>query len=381
MWPFLRKLPHRRLEVRKSIAASTPNVWHRLLKAPALAMLPAAAILLAAVIAMDLTPLEPLRYRQGQYIPADIYPRVRFEVPSPRLLAERLAELERTVPAVFSLQENVLNEMVGRIRLLPEAIKSAAMMPSSQPSSTPATTPDAQTQPTQPAEATLQEQYDRLAGPLREAFDLKPADLPSWAEYAAAGQRADLFKRIDALREALVNTYFIRSGEIFIRRDAAEALMAGGGGFRREPIDELFDRGDARKVSESISHLAEPFEAAVRPNIEAYLRKFFSGAEGLYHVDMEASRRRLDLEKEALIANPPMEMKDLKDRLVARTGSRPGGTLRGAGTVGGGVEPPSGRACRICPADVSQPPCGLGADRRPGDDSAVCGGGLGRFMR
>ncbi len=100
MWPFRKKQPQRRLEVRKRLAAGEESFWQRfrLLGGPGIIFI--TGVMYLAFLLMDVWPMHPLGYRQGQYVPHDIHARVDFRVPieSP-VLSPRQSETERAAEA------------------------------------------------------------------------------------------------------------------------------------------------------------------------------------------------------------------------------------------------------------------------------------------
>ena len=82
MWPFKKKLPQRRLEVRKAKPA-VPGWWPRFRQGGGLSSSLLAVMLFAAALFLDALPLEPLRYRPGGYLDRDVYARVSFRMPLP----------------------------------------------------------------------------------------------------------------------------------------------------------------------------------------------------------------------------------------------------------------------------------------------------------
>ena len=82
MWPFKKKLPQRRLEVRKAKPA-VPGWWPRFRQAGGVGSSLLAVLLFAAALFLDATPLEPPGHRRGGYLDLDVYARVRFSMPLP----------------------------------------------------------------------------------------------------------------------------------------------------------------------------------------------------------------------------------------------------------------------------------------------------------
>ena len=86
MWPFKKKIKQRRLEVRKSIRPTEPGWWQRFAEASGVVPLSLAVVFYIGMAILDMWPIDPVTYRRGQFIPADIYARVKFETYPPRLL-------------------------------------------------------------------------------------------------------------------------------------------------------------------------------------------------------------------------------------------------------------------------------------------------------
>ena len=85
MWPFKKfkkKLPQRRLEVRKAKPAG-PGFWPRFREAGGVGSSLLAAALFMTALTLDAWPLEPVPYRPGGYLDHDVYARVEFELPAP----------------------------------------------------------------------------------------------------------------------------------------------------------------------------------------------------------------------------------------------------------------------------------------------------------
>ena len=80
MWPFKKKLPQRRLEVRRAKPA-VPGWWPRFRQAGGVGSSLLAVLLFLAALSLDAMPLDPPGHRPGGYLDRDVYARVRFSVP------------------------------------------------------------------------------------------------------------------------------------------------------------------------------------------------------------------------------------------------------------------------------------------------------------
>lgn len=80
---FRKKVKRRRLELRKNMRSGAPSLWQRFRDAGGVGSVLLAGLFYVVVLAMDIYPPDPLPYRLGQYIPADIHSRVAFEADPP----------------------------------------------------------------------------------------------------------------------------------------------------------------------------------------------------------------------------------------------------------------------------------------------------------
>ena len=120
MWPFRKKrIKHRRLEVRKDISSDSSTLWERFRTSGGpVSVLLGLGFWIAACL-LDICPLDPLAYRQGQYVPGDIRSRVKFEVRSRTRLEEQVRLAREAVPAMFTADEKRIDAIVSSVALLP----------------------------------------------------------------------------------------------------------------------------------------------------------------------------------------------------------------------------------------------------------------------
>ena len=129
MWPFKRKLKQRRLEVRKGIQTAGAGWWRRFRTSVGVVPLLLTWIFFIGALLLDAWPLEPLTYRENQFIPANIYARVSFDFFPPQELAEALNQAHKSAPGVFRLNAPLLDEIVDALTAAPETVQ-----PTTQPS-------------------------------------------------------------------------------------------------------------------------------------------------------------------------------------------------------------------------------------------------------
>ncbi|HUS48128.1 MAG TPA: HDIG domain-containing protein [Phycisphaerae bacterium] len=164
MWVFRSKSRQRRLEVRKAVQPARPFFWRRFLDAGGVGGLLVVVCLYGVVLVMDIWPVDPLPYRAGQYLPADVRSRLTFEIPSPKTVLPEPAEDDAT-PASFRLDDGLMRRIAGELKELPRVLLESSRP---QPATQPATSmPAASTQPaTMPAPAQIpREAVVELVGP------------------------------------------------------------------------------------------------------------------------------------------------------------------------------------------------------------------------
>ena len=81
MWPFKKKLPQRRLEVRKAKPAG-PGLWPRFRAGGGIGSSLLMAALFVVALFFDAVPLQPAPYRSGGHLDHDVYARLDFQMPA-----------------------------------------------------------------------------------------------------------------------------------------------------------------------------------------------------------------------------------------------------------------------------------------------------------
>ncbi|MBT3198942.1 MAG: hypothetical protein HN350_03410, partial [Phycisphaerales bacterium] len=120
MWPFRKKrIKHRRLEVRKDISADSLPLWERFRRSGGPVSVLLGLGFWIGVLLLDIYPLDPLPYRQGQYIPDDIRSRVKFEVLSRTRLEDQVRISRESTAATFTADEERIDSIVALVQSLP----------------------------------------------------------------------------------------------------------------------------------------------------------------------------------------------------------------------------------------------------------------------
>lgn len=269
MWS-LRKTRRSRIDSLRAAGDLSP--WRRFWQSSGPGALALAAVFFAGVLTMDLTPADPLPYRRGQYVPHDIHPRLSFRIKSEDLLREEEKSIKNSLPATFVLNAALVDRLASTILSLPEAVKAA-----SQPADVPDKT--------------------------REAFALgDAAALAQWQQYADEARKKELAAQAAKLRGALAATYIVRNEEADTQRGRSarsfKAVHDSLGQF--VSLADLVPLRRQDRIADLVSHLVEPFDAALRGSVRQYLASIWTGPEAqpLYAYDSIAT----DLEEKQAIA-------------------------------------------------------------------------------
>ncbi len=277
MWPFRKKIPQRRLEVRKSIPSGHAGWWKRLREAGGLGGALLAVVFLIALAVMDVFPTDRVPYRRGQYISRDIHGRVAFRVLSLEGRERLRRDAENETPGVYKLDKALMDEIFKTLKRLPDQLKTA----------------------TQPSET------DDL---LVKRFDLKPNELRKLRRTLwNPDGRKSYDRNVEQLVLALSGTYLVRSRTELPNypRDAREAQMVRANTRRPTPISELIALTESRKVSSTLDELTKPFKKTVGPHIAAYLRTIVAERGPIYVYDELATQAAIEDTKRRIETNPP----------------------------------------------------------------------------
>ena len=286
MWPFKRK--------KKPSARTTPSPagegrWKRFRAAGGLGSVLLAGAFYAAAVAMDASPLEPLPYRVGGYVPRDVYARIGFKVVSEeRTRRERQRAAERT-PAVIVQDEATLGQIFAELKGLPRALRSA----------------------TQPAD---------LAESLRSRFLIQgPADLKDLESLAAPAGAKAYQAAIDRLKEKLLSHYLVSKEDFKLAygRATQDVVVRRGGIERTMPADRLVHLGDPGEWNRLLEEVTQVLAPPVRKHLRHYLEEVFKAGTPLYRLDVEATARAAERARAAV--GPVYEEIAAGALLVART--------------------------------------------------------------
>jgi putative nucleotidyltransferase with HDIG domain len=283
MWPLKRKSSPRRLDGRKGLPGTEVSRWQRLRDSGGVVPLILVMVFYAGALLMNVIPLEPLPYRVGQYVPADIYARVGFSVPSERNLLEKIIDVPKNTPPTFQLNASFVDEIVATLKNLPASLKATSQ---------PAQIPDA----------------------LRKDFGIvNGQDLETWKSYSEGPASEKLAGQLDRLRMDLSQTCIVRPDDFAqIGQAATEVLLVTPQGKVSRDRRTVITLGDKEGVGKAADRMAEFFDPPIRPNVRSYLTAALGRGQPLFVYDMAATQKDIDARKRELEQNPPLDTFDSK---------------------------------------------------------------------
>ncbi len=236
--------------------------------------------LLAGLVLMDVLPAEPMTYRSGQYIPADILARVGFRILSAERLNALRSSIDRDTPPVFEQNALVTEKILTAMKSLPEQLGAT----------------------TQPAD--VEEAYKAFAFTAENFAEIRKA--------LTDPQRRQLFDNsLNRFEEELNQTYVIRANDQIgkgIWRDAGIAqMMISQGNSVPKDRSALISLTEVDRVNQRIHKLAKSFEPVLQPHVRAFLKVTFVGDSPTYTYDAATTQDHITAQRNALSERPPAE--------------------------------------------------------------------------
>ncbi len=274
MWPFRKKIRQRRLEVRRNIPRSGISLWERLRQRHIAATLLIVVIFFIGAALMDLLPIDPLPYREGQYIPRDIRARVKFKVLQEDVLSNEIKAAQSATPATFRVNKQLLDEIESALKSLPQKLKAT----------------------TQPAD---------LPEDIKKQFGMdNPSALAAWQKYGEETERDGYEKLVGGLIEGLARLPLIREDEVKyqLQRTATEITLVNKDDKKPYGIGNIIKKDE---VKTRVSPLAEQFDQAVRSGITTYLTAVLENRP-TYIYDSDTTQKDIERAKRNIEQNPPL---------------------------------------------------------------------------
>lgn len=275
MWPFKRKPQQRKREVRKSEREQV-NRWQKFRQAGGLGATLIGLGLFVLVLLADAWPLEPFRYRAGEYLDHDVYARVEFKVQSPAETDRQRELAARSVPAVIRLDETTIERIIGQLKDLPAKARAA-----SEPS--------------------------KLDKSLRDKFKLdSPSDLADFARFTGPAESKLYRQQIKTLVDKLTNGPILVVVDDFSRayaRDSREVCLLRGKRKEFLPKSRLVSISSSDQVNDFLRSVVSHFPTNLRDNILHCLRTCFTSGMVPWRFDAQATSQA---EQAARVAVKPV---------------------------------------------------------------------------
>jgi putative nucleotidyltransferase with HDIG domain len=274
------------LEFRRPGPAADASRWQRFREAGGLGSALLALMFFAGVWLMDLWPADPSPYRLGQYVPADIYARVSFEVLSQRLLAGELDRARNTTPVTFQLNVALVDEIISRLKALPAELSATS----------------------QPA----------LDGePLKPFAIAGEPSLAAWQAMTQPAQRELYEQQLQQFRDVLAETPIVRQEDL--ERSTGQFYMVRPAGRQTRHVSDLIRLDKTDSVAYEVGRVVRVLPAPLRGNVQSYLLDLFSQGKPLYRYNKEATENDIKARQAAIQADPPKERYDEGKCLVRAT--------------------------------------------------------------
>ncbi len=246
------------------------------------------------VMLLDMSPVDPVQYRSGQFVSADIYARVSFDTSPQRSLDMAIDEIRGNNPGVFVLNESFVQQITTTLDLAPQQL--------------------------QPTDAPTDQQIA-----LAEQFGLGPDDdRQAWADLTDADAGAAYDEQMSDVMDELVGLFLLAPTELneqLLRNSYNIYVMTPQG-------RQIVPSGPAMVSIESdlkdkVDKLTEHVDSAVKDNVAGYLRTILATAP-VYVFDQAATDREIAVAIDARRADPPKKYYSRDQKLVTRTAARSG---------------------------------------------------------
>ncbi len=294
MWWNRKTTRKRRIESRKRVPSAGPSAWRKFRETGGLGAALLASLLLIVAVLMDAWPTDPLPYRPGEYIPADIHARLDFEVPSQQLLNEQIESVKNTTPSTFQLNVQLVEEIMAKLAALP-----AELVATSQPA----------------ADGEPPDEVAPAAGP--------PLEGP--AAYTQPARQQEYAEHLKLLRAELTQLPLVRPDDV--NRSADSFHMVYPGGRETRHVSKLISLASDSTVERLADRLAATMPPSLRSYVRGYLLEVFRANNPLYRYNAAATQQELQARLDKVLADPP-KVAYAAGQLLVRQSRRqtPGGT-------------------------------------------------------
>lgn len=297
---FRKNLRQRRLETRRA-SPEHESFFARWITRPGLiGSVALALVFFLAAVLLDVWPVDPLRYRQGQYVPSNITARVDFRVLSPELFDEAKRLADSSTPEMFRLNTTLLDEIIASLEKVPSRLEAARTLEKADPELR------AELKlypPPPPAPEGVEVDPDATPPPPSTEHQAVFAD---WVALSKPENRAKFDAMCKGLREELIRCYIVRPDRASEqqRRAADRVLLTDGQAVVEQKVVDLVAENETKKVQRLLLAGVERFPLLLRNNVETFLLTKIKD-KGLYDYDAETSKNDRAKAVQGVVQTPP----------------------------------------------------------------------------
>ena len=266
MWPFKRKLKHRRLEVRRGIQTATGGWWERFRMSVGIVPMLLAWVLFIGAFGLDSWPLDPMTHRVGQFVPADIHARVPFEFTPDDLLREEQRRARATALTVLAWDDELVKGVVAALKAAPDRVDALLAPPESPDDSAATLTISAET-------------------------------AAAWRAMAVPERRTGYEASIDKLRAVLAADLVTVAAQDLTpereRKPFGVTVHYPTGPAKVDSAEALIELTETDKIAAEISQAVGVVDAGIRADVQRYLLAALT-ERPLYRKDDAATQREID---------------------------------------------------------------------------------------
>ncbi|MBN1555676.1 MAG: HDIG domain-containing protein [Phycisphaerae bacterium] len=299
---FKKKLRQRRLETRRGPTEQEPLLIRWIRRPGVLGSMAIATGFFLVATLLDVWPVDPLRYRQGQYVPSDITARVDFRVLSPEMFDEARRLADSTTPETFRLNTALLDDILASLEKIPSRLEAAKTLDKVDP----ALRREMGLYPP-PAEPAKEAQGDSAdAPPPPPPGKEDQAAFADWVSLSKPENRPKFDEWCKGLREDLTRCYIVRPDRASEqqRRSADRVLLTDGQAVVEQKVVDLVADNETKKVRRLLMAGVDRFPLPIRHNIETFLLAKIRD-KGIYLYDAETSKKDRAQAVQEVIQTPP----------------------------------------------------------------------------
>lgn len=263
-------------------AGSSP--WRRFRDAGGVGSLLLALGFYLVILLMDVWPLNPLAYRENQYLTHDIYARATFNVRSSEKMSAAREDIKQRTPAIFRLNPQPVNEILSTLKSLP-----TRLAPTTQPGET----------------------------DLKDKLLLDDSTLAAWKALATGPQAAQYAQALEKFHQDLLQRPIVLDDREVQqnKRKATEVTLVCDGRNVPKSVDDLIPLRASEAALEEMAQGFDSPQAAAPTKLAkgiAHISRMVLLDRPIYQYDDPATQQSIDQRLKELADNPPIETFDAK---------------------------------------------------------------------